>query len=77
MCSNYLPVTRADRLLTFFGVERGAQEAPVEAWPTGLAPFIRLADPASGNKRIVENGHFGLVGITDAVPGVCRQCAQK
>ena len=61
MCSNYLPVTRADRLLAFFDVERGPEESPIEAWPTGLAPFIRLADPASGNQRIVENGHFGLV----------------
>jgi hypothetical protein len=28
MCSNYLPVTRMDRMLTFFGVERERDELP-------------------------------------------------
>ena len=28
MCSNYRPVTRLDRLLTFFGVERARDEVP-------------------------------------------------
>lgn len=60
MCSNYRPVTRSDRLLTFFGVERAPDEAPVDVWPLGLAPFIRLAEDGSGN-RVVDDGIFGLL----------------
>jgi putative SOS response-associated peptidase YedK len=62
MCSNYRPVTRQDRLLTFFGVERKAGTTPpelsAEAWPTGLAPFIRRRDDGG---RVLESGHFGLL----------------
>lgn len=47
-------------MLAFFGVERGIDEAPADIWPTGLAPFIRLAAPGSGNKLIVDDGLFGL-----------------
>lgn len=61
MCSNYQPVTRKDRLLSFFGVERERDDAPVDTWPTGLAPFIRLAETGSGNRRIVHDGVFGLL----------------
>jgi putative SOS response-associated peptidase YedK len=61
MCSNYRPVTRADRMLTFFGVERARDEDPVDVWPLGLAPFIRLAEPGSGNKLVVDDGLFGLL----------------
>jgi putative SOS response-associated peptidase YedK len=60
VCSNYVAVSRADRLLSFFGVFRDRDEPPVEAWPTGLAPFIRLAEPGSGHK-VVEDGIFGLL----------------
>ncbi|WP_159053741.1 SOS response-associated peptidase [Variovorax sp. PMC12] len=60
MCSNYEAVTRADRLLSFFGVVREGDEKPVIAWPTGMAPFIRLAEDGSGNRR-VDDGAFGLV----------------
>lgn len=61
MCANYQPVTRMDRLLTFFGVDREAGQAtPPEVWPLGLAPFIRLHEDGSGNKRI-EDGVFGLL----------------
>ena len=60
MCSNYLPVTRSDRLLTFFGVDRPRDEPPVEVWPLGLAPFIRLAEDGSGNK-VIDDGLFGLL----------------
>lgn len=60
MCSNYRPVTRSDRLLTFFGVERARDEPPVDVWPLGLAPFIRLAEDGSGNK-IIDDGLFGLL----------------
>jgi putative SOS response-associated peptidase YedK len=61
MCSNYRAVTRSDRMLTFFGIERAKDEDPVDVWPTGLAPFIRLAEPGSGNKLVVEEGLFGLL----------------
>ena len=52
--------TRLHRLLTFFGVERNRDEAPADVFPTGLAPFVRLAEPGSGN-RLVEDGVFGLL----------------
>lgn len=60
MCSNYVAVTRAERLLTFFGVERDHDGPSVVTFPTGIAPFIRLADAGSGNK-VVSDGHFGLL----------------
>lgn len=60
MCSNYQPVTRSDRLLTFFGVERARDEPSVDVWPLGLAPIIRLAQDGSGNK-IVDDAVFGLL----------------
>lgn len=61
MCSNYQPVTRMDRMLTFFGVEREAGDAlESEVWPLGLAPFIRLHESGSGNK-VVETGLFGML----------------
>lgn len=62
MCSNYRPVTRQDRLLRFFGIARdyGEQSPEVDAWPLGLAPFIRLHEAGSGN-RVMEEGHFGLL----------------
>ena len=61
MCSNYQPVTRKDRLLQFFGVLRERDDAPVGTWPTGLAPFIRLAEEGSGHRRVVQDGAFGLL----------------
>lgn len=60
MCANYVPVTQADRLLEFFGVVRDRSDAPVDVWPLGLAPFIRLAEEGSGNP-IVQDGVFGLL----------------
>ena len=62
MCSNYRPVTRQDQLLKWFGVERdyNEQSPEVDAWPLGLAPFIRLHEDGSGNK-VIEEGHFGLL----------------
>lgn len=63
MCANYHPVTREDRLLTFFGVERPPDEPlPTEVWPLGLAPFIRLHEDGSGH-RVVEHGQFGLLPL--------------
>ena len=69
MCANYRPVTSEDRMLTFFGVEREPHELPVDAWPGYLAPFIRLAEPDSGNKRIAQIGQFGLVPAFGAEMG--------
>lgn len=69
MCSNYKPVTRADRLLAFFGVQRERDDESVDTWPTGLAPFIRLAEDGSGNRRIVQEGVFGLL------PGFAKELA--
>lgn len=61
MCANYRPVTRMDRLLSFFGVERAPGEpTPPEIWPLGLAPFVRLHEDGSGNK-VIDDGLFGLL----------------
>jgi hypothetical protein len=64
MCSNYRPVTRLDRLLTFFGVERGKDEEPADVFPLGMAPFIRLSLEGQEGGRpalVAENGMFGLL----------------
>ena len=66
MCSNYLPVTRAQRLLTFFGVEYSKDElaAPEGTFPLGMAPFIRLSVEGQEGGRpalIAEEGMFGLL----------------
>ena len=64
MCSNYRPVTRMDRLLTFFGVERGRDEDPHDVFPTDLAPFIRLSIEGQEGGRpalVAEDGSFGLL----------------
>lgn len=60
MCSNYVPVTRSDRLLSFFGVARERDETPLDVYPTQLAPFIRLGEDGSGNK-VCDDGFFGLL----------------
>jgi len=60
MCSNYRPVTNADRMLRFFGIRRERDEPPVDTWPLGLAPFIRAAEDGSGN-RVGDLGLFGLL----------------
>ena len=61
MCSNYVPVTRRDRLLTFFGVERERDDNPADTWPLNVAPFIRLARDGAGGARVVDDGLFGLL----------------
>ncbi len=60
MCANYVPVTSADRLLAFFGVERDRDEPPHDAFPLNMAPFIRL-HPEHKDKLIAEDGLFGLL----------------
>jgi putative SOS response-associated peptidase YedK len=60
MCSNYVPVGRRDRLLTFFGVDRARDDPPTDTWPVGMAPFIRLAGPGSA-ATVADDGLFGLL----------------
>jgi putative SOS response-associated peptidase YedK len=64
MCSNYRPVTRIDRLLTFFGVEYGKDEAERDVFPLGMAPFIRCSVEGQEGGRaalVAEDGMFGLL----------------
>src|ERR1700758_2328644 len=64
MCSNYRPVTRLDRLLTFFGVERDKDAEPDDVFPTDMAPFIRLSIGGQEGGRPAlgaEDGMFGLL----------------
>jgi len=64
MCSNYIPVTRASRLMTFFGVEYGTDNPPAEVFPLGMAPFIRLSvEGQEGGvpALLAEDGMFGLL----------------
>jgi len=64
MCSNYLPVTRQDRLLTYFGVDYEHGREAADAFPLGDAPFIRLAPDAGEDGRpalVAEDGMFGLM----------------
>ena len=64
MCSNYQPVTRMDRLLTFFGVERAKDEPTKDVFPLGMAPFIRLTTEGTEGGQpamLVDDGMFGLL----------------
>ena len=65
MCSNYMPVTRMDRLLTFFGVEyQKVEGAQREVFLLGTAPFIRLSvEGQEGGipALIAKDGVFGLL----------------
>jgi putative SOS response-associated peptidase YedK len=63
MCANYVPVTAADRLLTFFGVSRTRSDPPADVFPSGLAPMIRLAadDGSTPQQRIVDDAIFRMV----------------
>jgi hypothetical protein len=51
VCSNYRPVTRMDRVLTFFGIERERDEpTPPAIWPLGFAPYAsETSSELSGN----------------------------
>ena len=62
MCANYIPVSEADRLLTYFGVERERErdEPSHDVFPLGQAPFIRL-DPAQKDVLQLQDGVFGLL----------------
>jgi hypothetical protein len=53
-----------DRMLTFFGVERGKDKPSADVFPLGMAPFIRLSREGQegGNPALVaEDGMFGLL----------------
>lgn len=59
MCANYVPVTRASRLLQFFGITSAGDAPDADTFPMGLAPIIRRApdgaEPES-NQRYLETG---------------------
>jgi len=64
MCSNYLPVSRRDRLLTYFGAEYASDQPEREVFPLGTAPFIRLSVEGEEGGRpalVAEDGQFGLL----------------
>lgn len=57
MCSNYVPVTREDRLLTFFGIDAPGKELREgEVFPLGTIPIIRLAHESEvhAGERILD-----------------------
>ena len=62
MCSSYRPVTREDRLLTFFGIERERDSLPAhDVFPSGMSPMIRLTDRTEASdrrERIVDSAIF-------------------
>jgi putative SOS response-associated peptidase YedK len=60
MCTNYIPVTSAERLLQFFGVVRGIDEPSREVFPAGLAPFIRLAPDGTDSGELVRTVADGI-----------------
>ncbi len=57
MCSNYRAVTRTDRMLTFFGVERGRDDPSTDIYPSHLSPCVIRA-PAD---EAVPEFHLALV----------------
>lgn len=64
MCANYTPVTSAERLLQYFGVVRVNDEPVHDVFPSGLAPFIRMAPDGTDSGelvRTVADGIFRLV----------------
>ena len=61
MCANYLPVTAADRLAQYFGVDRPPDALPPEVYPGGLSPFIVRARDRVELARDLRLGLFGLV----------------
>lgn len=61
MCSNYRPVTRSDQMLRFFGVALDEDLPPVDCRPTGMAPFIKLAEDGQRVERVATLGLFGLL----------------
>ena len=56
MCSNDEAVSRAGRLLSFFGVTRERDDPTATVFPTGISPFRLAEDDGSGN-RWVRDGY--------------------
>jgi putative SOS response-associated peptidase YedK len=54
MCANYTPVTRADRLLQYFGVHYAHDRPESDVFPMGIAPFIRLAPAGTDTAELVR-----------------------
>jgi putative SOS response-associated peptidase YedK len=61
VCANYHPVTSADRMLAFFGVERPIGEVPVDIFPQLGAPFIWRRPDIAELEREAQLGRFGLI----------------
>lgn len=64
MCANYLPVTRASRLLQYFGLQPSSDAPDTDAFPMGQAPMIRRAPPDTPpeeTQRYLETGIFRFV----------------
>lgn len=60
MCANYIPVTSAERLFQFFGVVRGIDEPTRDVFPSGLAPFLRLAPDGTDSSELVRTVADGI-----------------
>ena len=60
MCANYVPVTRAERLLQFFGVVRGIDEPTRDVFASGFAPFLRLAPDGTDSGELVRTVADGI-----------------
>jgi putative SOS response-associated peptidase YedK len=76
MCANYVPVTRAARLLEFFGVQPNKDAPDHDVFPGGQVPFIRLAPegtPERERSRFVDDGIFRFVPDFATVQGWARQ----
>lgn len=64
MCANYVPVTRASRLMQFFGIASMVDAPDADAFPMGRAPIIRRAPPDTplqNTQRYLETGIFRFV----------------
>lgn len=64
MCANYVPVTRSDRLLEYFGVRRDpGDDVERDVFPMGFGPFIRRADADGSHNaaRVIDDGIFRFV----------------
>lgn len=66
MCSNYDPVTNADRMMAFFGADLVGAKHAQQVYPLGKAPFIRRHPNADVGDDAVPSreallGQFGLL----------------
>ena len=54
-------------------MRRERDDAPVDTWPVGIAPFIRLARDGAGGEPVVDDGLFGLLPNFAAEVGYGRR----